>query len=180
MSSVMDWLLEEDAANPGVRYFTLTDLLGHPAGDPQVRAARQAVMQHGPVPDVLAAQDPAGFWQKPGPGYNPKYRSTVWSVIYLAQLGADPAEPAVRAGGAYLLDHAIAANGIFSVTATPSGCIHCLAGNLAAALLDLGFRDDERLQRVLEQLSFYVTGKEIAPAEEKDKDGVFVQGQDLG
>ena len=166
MTAVIDWLLEEDADNPGVRYFGLTDLLGLPEDAPKVRAARRAVMEHGPVPTILAAQDPAGFWEKPGPGYNPKYRSTVWSMIYLAQLGADPADPAVRAGGAYLLDHALAANGIFSVSATPSGCIHCLAGNLAAALLDLGFWDDARLQRALEEISVYVTGEKADPAED--------------
>jgi hypothetical protein len=168
VDAVIDWLLEEDADNPGVRYFALTDLLGHPAGDPQVRAARQAVMERGPVPAILAAQDPAGFWEKPGPGYNPKYRSTVWSMIFLAQLGADPVEPAIRAGGAHLLDHAIAGNGLFSASGTPSGCIHCLAGNLAGALLDLGFWDDARLQQALEQLSLYVTGGVSGSGEESE------------
>ena len=81
MSEVLDWLLEKDAANPGVRYWALTGLLGHSAGDPEVVSARQAVMQQGPVPAILAAQDPAGFWEKPGPGYYPKYRGTVWSMI---------------------------------------------------------------------------------------------------
>ena len=166
MTAVMDWLLEEDPDNPGVRYFALTDLLGHPADDPEVQAARQAVMERGPVPVILTAQDPTGFWEKPGAGYNPKYRSTVWSIIYLAQLGADPADPAVQAGGAYLLDQALAVNGIFSISATPSGCIHCLAGNLAAALLDFGFWGDDRLQRALEQLSVYVTGREVGYGQE--------------
>lgn len=166
MTAVLDWLLEEDADNPGVRYFALIDLLDFPPDDPQVRAARQAVMEQGPVPAILAAQDPAGFWEKPGPGYNPKYRSTVWSIIYLAQLGADPVDPAVRAGGSYLLDHAIASNGIFSAGAIPSTCIHCLAGNLGAALLDLGFWEDERLQRALERLSVYVTGEEADSGED--------------
>jgi hypothetical protein len=158
VNPVMDWLLEEDLANPSVRFLALTNLLDRPARDPEVRAARQAMMEHGPVPAILAAQDPAGFWEKPGPGYNPKYRSTVWSVIYLAQLGADPGHPAVHAGGDYLLDHAVTANGMFSISGTPSGSIYCLAGNLVAALLDLGFEEDERLQQAIEQLALYVTG----------------------
>jgi hypothetical protein len=167
MSNVIDWLLEEDADNPGVRYFALTDLLDRPAGDPEVIAARQAVMERGPVPAILVAQDPEGYWEKPGEGYYPKYRGTVWSIIYLAQLGADPAAPRVRAGGEYLLANARAASGVFTLTGTPAGHIYCLAGNLGAALLDLGFEDDERLVQALALMARYVTGQGIAPVDER-------------
>jgi hypothetical protein len=168
MSEVLDWLLEEDADNPGVRYFALIDLLDRPADGADVIAARRQVMECGPVPAILAAQQLEGYWEKPGPGYNPKYRSTVWSMIYLAQLGADPADPRVRAGGEYLLAHAITPNGTFSMTGTAMGNISCLAGNLAATLLDLGFGGDERLQTALDRMASYVTGEGIAPTEEKD------------
>ncbi len=167
MSTAMDWLLEEDDSNPGVRYLALTELLDRPADDPAVIAARQAVMERGPVPTILAAQDPLGFWEQPGTGYYPKYRGTVWSIIYLAQLGADPAEPQVRAGGEYLLDHALTSSGVFSMTGTAAGNIHCLAGNLGASLLDLEFGGDTRLAKALEMMARYVTGDGIAPAEEK-------------
>ena len=50
---------------------------------------RHIVMSTGPVPTFLEAQKADGYWVKPGPGYNPKYRSTVWSLSMLAQLGAD-------------------------------------------------------------------------------------------
>lgn len=164
MSNLIDWLLEKDVDNPGVRYFALTNLLAHPQDDPEVIAARRAVMEQGPVPAVLAAQDPAGFWEKPGEGYYPKYRGTVWSIIYLAQLGADPDDARVQAGGEYLLENGRAANGVFSLTGTPSGNIYCLAGNLGASLLDLGFGDDERLQQALELTARFTTGEGIAAA----------------
>jgi hypothetical protein len=167
MSTTIEWLLEKDPENPGVRYFALTDLLNRPADDPEVVAARRAVMEQGPVPAILAAQDQAGFWEKPGPGYNPKYRSTVWSIIYLAQLGADPADTRVRAGGEYLLEHARASTGVFSMTGTPAGNIACLAGNLGAALLDLGFGSDQRLAEALELLARFTTGDGIAPQGDK-------------
>lgn len=167
MSEVMDWLLEEDVSHPGVRYFALTDLQARPASDPEVVAARRAVMAHGPVPAILGAQDPAGYWEQPGAGYYPKYRGTVWSVVYLAQLGADPADPGVRAGGACLLANAIAPTGVFSAGGTPAGHILCLAGNLGAALLDLEFGGDERLMQALKQTARFVTGEGVAPSEEK-------------
>ena len=100
-----EWLLEKD--NPSVRYFTLTDLLDRPADDADVVAARQAIMETGPVPAILAEQHTDGYWVKPGPGYNPKYRSTVWSVIFLAQLGADGNDERIRRGGEYILSHSI-------------------------------------------------------------------------
>jgi len=167
MSNALDWLLEEDTENPGVRYSALTHLLGRPADDPEVVAACRAVMEGGPAPAILAEQDPSGFWVEPGPGYLPKYRSTVWSMIYLAQLGADPADPRVRAGGDYLLDHARTSTGIFSLTGTPAGNIYCLAGNLGAALLDLGFGADPRLREALEMMARFVTGQGIAPQGEQ-------------
>jgi hypothetical protein len=167
MMKPLDCLLEQDAKNPGVRLFALTDLLDLPADDADVVDARAAVMRDGPVPVILAHQEATGYWEKPGEGYYTKYRGTVWSVIYLAQLGADPADPRVRAGCEYLLENGRAASGVFSLTGTPSGNIHCLAGNLGAALLDLGFGGDERLNQALELMARFATGEGIAPTEEK-------------
>ncbi|MFQ6058419.1 MAG: nitrogen fixation protein NifH [Anaerolineae bacterium] len=159
------WLLEPD--NHGVRYFALTELLDRPADDPEVIEARRAVMASGPVPAILEAQHPEGYWVKPGPGYNPKYRGTVWSVIFLAQLGADGADERVRRACQYVLSHSVAANGAFSATGAPSGAIHCLGSNLGEALLDLGCLGDERLDRALDWLARAITGEGIAPAEDR-------------
>lgn len=166
--NALAWLLEPDPANPGVRYFALRDLLDQPADAPDVVAAQAAVMASGPVPAILAAQDPAGFWVEPGPGYYPKYTGTVWQITFLAQFGADGSDPRVRAGGDYLLDHSRSRYGGFSAGANPSGMIHCLQGNLAAALLGLGWLGDARLATALDWLARSITGEGIAPAEEKD------------
>jgi hypothetical protein len=34
-----------------------------------------------PIAAILAAQQPAGYWEKPGPGYATKCRGTVWAAI---------------------------------------------------------------------------------------------------
>jgi hypothetical protein len=157
----LDWLLEEDQENPGVRFFALTDLLDRPAEDPQVVAARRAVMTSGPVPAILDAQYPEGFWVKPGGGYSPKYRSTVWQLIFLAELGADPSDDQVRRGCEYLLSHSIAANGAFSCyqKPVPSGAIPCLNGNLLFALQRLGYADDPRVRAALDWQARAITGE---------------------
>lgn len=167
MSQLMEWLLEVDAENPGVRYSALRDLLERPEDAPEVVAARKALMEGGPVPLILAEQDEAGYWEKPGTGYYPKYRGSVWSVVYLAQLGADPGDPRVRAGGEYLLAHSRASMGAFSLTGTPSGNVACLNGNLGAALLDLDFWGDERLARALDVLARFSTGEGVAPPSDR-------------
>ena len=157
-TQVLGWLLGEDPLNPGVRYQALRELEGRGENDPLVISARQATLDNGPIPAILAQQDVEGFWVQPGPGYLPKYRSIVWQVIFLAQLGADIHEMRVHKACDYLLSNAVGKFGGFSMSATPSGAINCLQGNLAAALLELGMGADERLQRALEWMACSVTG----------------------
>ncbi|MFC1991966.1 nitrogen fixation protein NifH [Chloroflexota bacterium] len=167
-NDVINWLLEPDQEQPAIRYFTLRDILGYTDDSNEVKAAKSAIMLSGPVPRILAAQEPEGFWLKSGPGYSPKYRSTVWQVIFLAQLGADGTDPRVQNACSYVLSHSIVVNKGFSVNGTPSYFIHCLAGNLGAALIDLGWLDDNRLQTALEWQARLITGFRIASSNDKD------------
>ena len=99
----LPWLLDSDPDNPGVRYFALTDLLHRTSDQPEVLEARRSVMSTRPVPTIREAQEADGYWVKPGPGYNPNYRSTVWSLSMLAQLGADGSDVRVLQTGAIFL-----------------------------------------------------------------------------
>lgn len=166
----LPWLLERDPRNPGVRYFALRDLLDLPVDDPSVVDAQQAVMSTGPVPAILDAQEAEGYWVKQGWGYSPKYRGTVWSLIMLAQLGADGRDARVREACEYVLEHATSRYGSFSFmpNRSPAGALYCLGGNLCAALLDLGYLGDKRLDEALEWQTRAITGEGIAPAAERD------------
>ena len=156
-----------DAGSPGVRYLALRDLAGLPAGDPELQAARRAAHTDGPIAAVLAAMDPEGYWVEPGPGYNPKYRSTVWAMILLAQLGARIDEDErIALASQYLLDHSLALDSHFSTSGAPSGTIDCLQGNLCWALIELGC-EDPRLESAFEWMARSVTGEGIAPFEDK-------------
>ena len=164
----LPWLLEPDPVQPAIRYFTLRDILDRDKSDGELRDAQVVVMSSGPVPKILDAQDLQGFWVKPGPGYAPKYRGTVWQIIFLAQLGADGNDTRVRKGCEYLMENAIAGHGGFSVNGTPSAFIHCEAGNLGAALLDMGYQDDKRLQKALDWQARLVTSDGVAGTDTKD------------
>ena len=170
MPDPQTWLLEPDAKNPGVRYFALRWLFELPGDHPDVVEAQRTVMSSGPVPAILAKQHPEGYWEKPGPGYATKYRGTVWQLIQLDRLGADPSDPRVRAACEYVLRHTQSVSGGFGATgiasetgvAPPSSAIHCLHGNLLAALLHFGWLDDERVQRAIDWQVHSITGENPA------------------
>jgi hypothetical protein len=161
----LTWLLEPDL--PGVRYLALRDLVGLAPYEPELAAARRLAHAEGPIAAVLAEMNPAGYWVEPGPGYNPKYRSTVWSLILLAQLGAHVREDRrIGTACAYVLEHGLTPGGQFTASGAPSGTADCLQGNLCWALLELGC-DDPGLEPALAWMARSVTGEGIAPKTEK-------------
>jgi hypothetical protein len=160
----LPWLLSDD--DPAVRAATLQRLIDQPADAPDVRRARAAAMDRDPIKGILAAQDPAGWWVKPGPGYSPKYRSTVWQVMFLDQLGADAAHPQIARACDYVLNWCPSSTGGFAasgvgkeVNPPPSAVIHCLNGNLLRALIGFGRLDDPRVQAAVEWAACAITGE---------------------
>jgi hypothetical protein len=171
----LPWLLEMES--PSARHLALRDLLDAPPDDPQLREACREAHRRGPIAAILAEMNPAGFWVEPGPGYNPKYRSTVWSVIALAQLGAAMDEDKrIATACAYLLDHALAPGGQFTASGAPSGTADCLQGNLCWALLALGC-DDPRLDTALDWMARTVTGEGIAPSTDRQASARYYAGK---
>jgi hypothetical protein len=157
----LSWLLEPDP--PGVRYLALQSLADSPSDDPELRVARQAAYTQGPIAAVLAAMQPEGYWAEPGPGYLPKYRSSVWSIQLLAQLGASiEHDPRLAQACAYILDHALAPGGQFTVSGASSGTADCLQGELLGSLMALGCADP-RLDAAYEWMARTVTGAGLAP-----------------
>jgi hypothetical protein len=162
----LEWLL--DPATPGVRYLALRDLLGLPPDDPDLAAAQKAAHANGPIAAILAEMHPDGYWSKPGPGYNPKYFSTVWSLITLGQLGASIAlDGRISRACDHVVDAGMTQHGQFTVNGAPSGTVDCLQGNLCVALVALGYKD-QRLDLAFEWMARSVTGEGIAPAVERD------------
>ena len=162
----VQWLLQSE--NPGVRYLVLRDLLDLSPNDKKLKSAQKAAHQEGSIAVVLSHMQKEGYWVKAGPGYNPKYRSTVWSMILLAQLGASAREDKrIEQACSYLLDH-MAEGGQFtsSTSGTPAGTIDCLQGNLLWSLMELGF-EDPRIEKAYEWMARTVTGEGIAPMEDK-------------
>jgi hypothetical protein len=162
----LEWLLEEE--NPGVRYLALRDLLKLPSDDPDLIMARKKAHQEGPIAAVLDAMKPDGYWVTPGAGYSCKYKSGVWSLIMLAQLGASvEMDERLNRACQYLMDHAMAEAGQFSVDGTPEGTIDCLQGNLVSALIEMGYQDN-RMEQAIDWMARSVTAEGIAPLKVKN------------
>ena len=174
------WLLENDETQPGIRYLALRDIIGRDENDKEVKVAKVAIMASGPVPVILAAQQPEGYWDKPGSNTGPKYRGTEWSLAFLAQLGADGVDPRIRAGCEILLSHCIAANGGLSWNGTPSGFEQCMAGIMGSALIDFGWLNDQRLQTAMEWLAQTITGEGVADASDRNTNRRYFRSGNSG
>ncbi len=147
-----------------MRHRALRELLDLAADDPEVLDARAAAMTTDPIATILARQDPDGWWVYPGGGYGPKYSGTVWSLIFLDQLGADGADPRIRKACEYVLEHSQAPTGGFAWATRTTGprrsnVIHCLNGNLLRALVGFGWLDDERVRDSIAWQAASITGE---------------------
>ncbi len=156
-----DWLLEED--NPSVRYFTLRDILDRPQDDTGVQTARREIMHTGMVPDILGRQRGPAYLQAFPRFYTNKYEGLVWSLIVLAEFGAD-VNPQIKEQCEYVLTNSQETlNGGFSMhTAQKTGggriteVIPCLTGNLVWSLIRFGYLDDPRLQKGIDWITRYM------------------------
>jgi hypothetical protein len=157
-------LLEHDT--PGVRHLALRRLLDEPEDAPAVRRARSKAMRSPPISTILEHEDPQGWWEKPGRGYGRKYTGTVWSLMFLDQMGADGADRRIARACEYVLEHTQTANGGFGASGSvserpppPSDVYHCLNGNLLRAMIDFGLLDDPRVRRSVDWQARSITGE---------------------
>jgi hypothetical protein len=155
----------------------MRDLLDLHEDYPELCEARAIAHQRGPIAEVMANMSETGYWAEPGPGYYPKYSSTIWSLILLAQLGASIKEDArIRKACNYFLENALTPGGQISASGTPGGSADCMQGNLVWALLELGF-DDPRLEKAIDWMARSVTGEGIAPVSDRTAEVRYYAGK---
>lgn len=165
---VTEWLLEDD--NPSVKYFTLTQLLEKSSRNQEVKSTKLAIMEHGLVPEILGPQNEDGSWGVPKRFYRDKYRGTVWTLLVLAEMGADPGDIRIRKACEFILHHSQDPDsGGFSYdesaktgTGLPSGVVPCLTGNMVYTLIKLGYLEDERVQRAIAWINQYQRADDAA------------------
>ncbi len=146
---VLPWLLEDD--QPSIRYRTLTELLGRPESDPEVRETRSRIPKVGWAADILAERNPAGWWVSERNHYSPKYISTNWKMLVLSDLGLSRENPAIRDSCETWARMRPLGRGTPGST-VPGPLHHCMTGNATRAWIRFGYADDPRVRRALEWL----------------------------
>jgi hypothetical protein len=155
------WLLEED--NPSVRYFTLIEILDKSITDSEVKKTKNAIMNIGVVPQILAKQNGDGYWETPKDFYTAKYKGTAWQLMILAELGADERDTRIRKACEFILANSQNPESSgFSMCLSSktgggrrSGVIPCLTGNMVWSLIRLGYLEDPRVQRGINWIGTY-------------------------
>ncbi len=148
-AKVLRWLLEEE--QPAIRYLTLRDLLGRPATDPELEAARKEIPRRGWAAEILARRDPGGWWVHDKSLYTPKYHCTNWMLLILSDLGLDRGQPEIRESCELWIRRFRTKDGSFSGSGGARGHL-CVVGNTARALLKFGYADHPAVQSSLQWL----------------------------
>jgi hypothetical protein len=144
----LPWLLQEE--NAPVRYGALVDLLDRPARDPDVEAARDAIVLYSPVAELLSAQKTDGYWVKRD-YYLPKHYGTFWTLCILGDLGLTAQQEPIRRAceylftfqrenGAFCRRRRVAGKGlVWSDDAAP-----CTQARIVRFLIQFGYGEDAR------------------------------------
>jgi len=188
-----------------VRYFTMRDILERNDDDADLRAAKREISKSKTVTKILSRQKPEGYWQDGDNPYIPKYKASYWQIMILADLGMERKYPRIRSACNYIFGFQHTEGGFSSNTECtamreyswnarrgkklPSkaewikrhiyeGQLSCLTGNMAAALIRLGYKNDPRLKKALDWLVAVqnTDGGWLCPywpAHIKDKHGCF-------
>jgi hypothetical protein len=154
---VLAWLLEP--SQPSMRFLASRDLLSPKPSAAALARLRAQVPQLGWAARILARQREGTWWATNRTCYYPKYRSTMWQLEVLGDLGCTRRDPRIaRAvdfwfarhydakGGGYAPGQRGDAYGQFTASH------FCTTGIMARALIRLGYTDDPRVQSALDWL----------------------------
>ena len=147
---VYDWLLEP--SQPSIRYLTLTRLLGKPETASDVREARRRIPSDPWVAAIFARRNPAGWWERDHNWLEPRFLGTYWTMLALADLGASREIPEVQVSSEFWMTSSPLQGGGVGGFGKGKGHL-CYTGNMARALIQLGYGDDPRIQKTMEWLA---------------------------
>jgi len=149
MKAALDWLLEEE--QPSVRYLALTGLLGKGENDPEALKAKKEIPEKGWAADILATQQPGGFWVSAENFYEPKYFSTNWMLLILSDLGLTKEDPRITLACEQWIKKFSKPDGGFAMGGAKSGHL-CTTGNTARALVKFGYADHPSVKSAFQWL----------------------------
>jgi hypothetical protein len=148
----LDWLLEEN--QPSIRYLTLTQLLGKSADDAEVQSVKKAMKKNGWAANILDEQTPGGWWVAKEDLYKPKYLSTNWMLLILADLGMTRDDHRIAKACELWIKRFSTKDGGFGAPNSEGRTKShlCIVGNTARALVQFGYVDHPKVRSAFEWL----------------------------
>ena len=152
---VIDWLLEP--TEPSIRYLTARDLLGPRRGNPTLSKLHSTIPKRGWAARILSLQKEKTWWATKKTCYVPKFRSTIWQLLVLADLGLTRQDERIANAAEFWFDLHLANDGGYSylvASRSPrrvSGHL-CMTGNMVRSLIRFGYLRDERVQSAINWL----------------------------
>lgn len=139
----LPWLL--DPENASVRYWTLIDVLGLSASDPDVRQTRAAIADQPLVQELFTLQHPDGYW---GPDETKPYsaQGAVATLSLLHMLGVVPDKRTAAGCDSFLRFSQHESGGFSMVKRLRSGIFPCTTGQHLPFLAYFGFGEDPRVR----------------------------------
>jgi len=152
LDNVMRWLTDD--SQPAVKYLAMRDLLEADAGE--LAEAQEGIASQGWVKDILSSQLPQGLWASPETLYVPKYKSTNWMLLVLADLGVTKEAPQVRKAAEIWMRRFAKADGGFGMDGSKTSHL-CVVGNTARALVLFGYEDHAPVKKSFEWMASHAS-----------------------
>lgn len=152
--SVLEWLMEPE--QPAMRYLVARDLLRPRRSERSLGRLRAEVPTRGWAAAILAKQREKTWWATKRTGYGPKYRSTIWQLEVLADLGMSRRDPRIANAVEFFFGlHYDPKRGGYSPGLRSSswfGSHLCTTGNMVRTLIRLGYLGDPRAESAIRWL----------------------------
>lgn len=141
-----EWLLED--TNPSVKYFTLRWLFDKSKDDTEVITASRLIAESDSIQKLLRRQKPEGYW---GTESRP-HHGTRGNLLLLMWLGYRGNEGVKRAMD-YRINGCLQEDGSYGIELKGQMVkLPCYGANLLRQMLWFGYKDDPRVQKLLDWL----------------------------
>ena len=148
--NVIEWLL--DPSEPSMRFLTSRDLLTPEPSERVLGRLRKNIGDRGWAFEILARQREKTWWATKKTCYRPKFRSTIWQLQVLADLGLTKEDVRIANGVEFWFDLHYAKDGGYSPAVESRRSHLCTTGNMVRSLIRMGYLNDERVQSAIKWL----------------------------
>lgn len=147
---IISWLM--DPVEPSMSYLVSRDILEPRPSARTLERLRALVSSEGWAAKILAGQREKTWWATKRTCYRPKFRSTIWQLQVLADLGVTKSDERIANAVEFWFDLHYARDGGYSPYVKARRGHLCTTGNMVRSLIRMGYLNDERVQAAIRWL----------------------------